>query len=126
MHIIRSSELQYIPATHEDQQNPGSLKKVLAKRADIEDGSIQMINWALLPAGKSFEAHYHQDMEEVFIILSGKVEITIEKELETLTKGDLVIIPIKAVHQMENIGEVDVEYIAIGISKKGKGKTVSV
>jgi mannose-6-phosphate isomerase-like protein (cupin superfamily) len=126
MHIIRSSQLKFIPASHEDPKNPGSLKKVIARRADLDQGNIQMINWALLPVGKSFELHFHEDMQEVFIILSGIAEIKIEKETETLNKGDLVIIPAKAVHQMINTGGKDVEYIALGISKAGKGETINV
>lgn len=126
MKIIRSSELEFIPASHEDPERPGSLKKVLARRTDLDAGNIQMINWALLPMEKSFESHYHQDMQEVFIILSGKVSITIDKETEALHTGDMVIIPQRAVHQMKNIGKKDVEYIAIGISQEGKGKTVNV
>lgn len=125
MKIIRSSDLEFIPASHEDPNNPGVLKKVLARRADLAEGNIQMINWALLPVGKSFEPHYHEDMEEVFIILSGEVEITIDGEYDKLLKGDAVIIPARSIHQMTNMSTADVEYIAMGISKVGKGKTVN-
>lgn len=126
MKIFHFTDLTFIPASHEDPNNPGVLKKVLARRTDLAEGNVHMINWALLPQGKSFEPHYHEDMEEVFIILSGEVEITIDGEYERLRKGDLVIIPARSTHQMTNISSTDVEYIVMGISKTGKGKTVNV
>lgn len=126
MKIFHFTDLAFIPASHEDPNNPGVLKKVLARRSDLAEGNIQMINWAMLPTGKSFSPHYHEDMEEVFIILSGEVEITIDGESDKLFKGDLVIIPSRAVHQMKNISTTNVEYIAMGISKAGKGNTVNV
>lgn len=126
MKIIQGNKIDFIPASHEDPKNPGVLKKVLAKRDDLIDGRIQMINWAHLPVGKAFEPHYHEDMEEVFVILAGQVEITINHESETLTKGDAVIIPIKAVHTMKNTGDQPAEYLALGIALEQGGKTINV
>lgn len=125
MKIIRATDLDFVPASHEDPQNSGVLKKVLARKDDLIDGRVQMINWALLPADKTFEAHYHEDMQEVFVILSGSAEITIGTETETLERGDTVLIPVRAIHQMRNIGTIDAEYIAIGVSRDGKGQTVN-
>lgn len=126
MKIVKASALTYVPASHESPQNPGVLKKILAKRDDLMEGRIQMINWALLPTGKAFEAHYHEDMQEIFIILSGEAKITIGQESAALAQGDAVIIPPQAVHVMKNMGKIDVEYIAIGISREGTGRTVNV
>lgn len=125
MHITKASRIDYIPASHESAQNPGVLKKVLARNTDLHEGNIQMINWALLPVGKSFEPHYHEDMQEVFIILTGLAEITIDRETALLESGDLVIIPPRSVHVMRNMGTEDVEYIALGISQTGTGKTIN-
>jgi mannose-6-phosphate isomerase-like protein (cupin superfamily) len=126
MKIIRSDHLKFIPASHEDKLHPGVLKKVLFKKGELIAGNIQMINWARLPQGKIFNAHYHQDMEEIFIIITGAVEISIENEFDQLNPGDAVAIPIGSVHTMRNISKSDVTYIVIGISKSGKGKTINV
>lgn len=85
-----------------------------------------MINWSKIPIGKTFKPHYHQDMEEVFIILSGKAKISINDEEAVLKKGDTVIIPAKKIHKMENICQGEVEYLAIGITQKEGGKTIVV
>ncbi len=126
MQVIRSKDLKYIPASHEDQSNPGVWKKILFKKADLVKGRIQMINWAKLPVGSTFRAHFHEDMVEVFIILNGKTSVRIDDEVENLEKGDAVVTPVKHVHQMTNICSEDVLYIVIGISRGLDGKTVVV
>lgn len=126
MRIIRGSEIQFIPASHEDQERPGVLKRVLAKRDDLVDGRVQMINWASLPAGSSFRAHYHEDMEEVFIILTGRVEMTVNSESHELAPGDAIVIAPREVHTMQNLTDQDLEYIVLGISTGEDGQTVVV
>ncbi len=126
MRIIRGNEIPFIPASHEDQDRPGVLKRVLAKREELIDGRVQMINWARLPAGSSFRAHYHEDMEETFIILSGHVEVNVNGQAHDLTSGDAIIIGPREVHMMTNMTEEDVEYIVVGISTGEGGQTVVV
>jgi len=127
MKIIRFDSLKFIPASHDDPLSPGALKKILLSRGDIPNGRVQMINWAKMGVGKSFQPHYHEDMAEVFIILTGKAQIQINKEIEDLYKGDVVIIPEKQTHLMKNIAETELEYIALGITTgDGTGKTVNV
>lgn len=126
MKIIRSVDLKYIPASHEDSKDPGVWKKVLFKKDELVYGRVQMINWAKLPVGRAFAKHYHEDMEEVFIILSGRSEFTIDNEMEIVQKGDAVIVPIGKIHTMTNVGKTDVVYICLGISTGKGGKTIVV
>ncbi len=63
-------------------------------------------------------------MEEIFIILSGTVKITIGNETDTLSKGDTVVIPEKHDHLMKNTGRSEVEYIVISIIREQGGKTI--
>lgn len=126
MKIVRFKNLSFIPASHEDPKDPGALKKILLKRDDIPAGRIQMINWAKIPKGKTFAPHYHQQMMEIFIIMSGKVRLKIADEEEILEKGDLVIVKEGQVHTMENLSDEDVDYFALGIVTSEGGKTVNV
>ncbi len=126
MKIFRISGREYVPASHENPAFPGVLKKVLLAASDISEGRLQMVNWALLPEGRTFQPHYHQDMEEIFIILTGASRITVERQTAELGPGDAVVIPIGSTHHMTNIGSGDVEYIALGISQGRGGKTVVV
>ncbi len=126
MHIVRGSQIEFVPASHEDPTAPGVLKRVLATHANVIKGQIMMVNWALLPVGKAFQAHYHEDMQEVFIVLNGKVQMTVNKIDHALTKGDAIIIDPREVHKMENKCQHDVEYIVFGVSTGEDGKTVNV
>lgn len=124
--IIRCDSLDYIPASHEDPADPGVWKKMLLGRQDFIKGDIQMVNWAKLPAGRSFRLHYHEDMQEVFVIMKGTASITVDAESDRLEPGDAVVIPAGAAHMMEACGAQDVEYIALGISAGGHGATIVI
>ncbi len=126
MHIVRGDGIAYIPASHERPDAPGVLKKVLLRAGDLIEGRVQMINWALLPAGKSFQAHLHEDMQEIFILVQGSARIDIAGTSAELDTGDAVLVPVAAVHTMHNTGEADAVYIAIGITQGMGGKTVVV
>ena len=126
MKIVRLKDLEWVPASHEDPQSAGVLKKVLLQKAGLLEGHPQMINWCTLRVGKSFQAHYHQDMEEIFILLKGKARIRVGMEEADLAKEEAVVIPPSMVHEMKNVGEEEVEYIVIGISQGKGGKTVLI
>lgn len=124
--IIRFASLPALPASHEDPKNPGVLKKILISAKDVAPGHVQMINWCTLLPNKSFRPHYHETMDEIFIMLSGKVKMVIDNDVIMLQKRDTVIIEKNRVHSMINPGSKIVEYIAIGVSTSAKGKTIVV
>ncbi|MCL4338788.1 cupin domain-containing protein [Patescibacteria group bacterium] len=116
--IIRGNMLKFIPAGHEDPKNPSVLKKVLISFGEQRiKGRIQMINWAKLLAGKNFTPHYHEDMDEIFIILSGRnIRVKVGSLSDVLYQGDAIFIPRKTVHRMDNNSNKDMDYIALGVS----------
>lgn len=117
----------FVPAGHESEIDPAVLKKVILTAGDLKlDGMVQMINWACMAPGKQFSPHYHEKMDELFIIVSGQAEIKVGMETTGLEATDTIFIPMGAVHVMENTGDCDLEYIAIGIVKEPGGKTVVV
>jgi mannose-6-phosphate isomerase-like protein (cupin superfamily) len=126
MKRIRLQELEFIPAGHEDPKSPGVLIKNLFKKNDSLGGHLQMVNWAKLRVGRSFRPHYHEDMEEIFIILKGKARIQIQQEEAELEPEEVVVVPAGQVHEMKNTGDREVEYIVIGISQGKGGKTVVI
>lgn len=127
MNKVRFSDLKFIPAGHEDKKDPGVLKKILFNEKVITgNGKLQMINWARLPRNKSFKAHYHEDMDEFFIIIKGTVDLKVADEFWRMETGDGVHIPMGEVHKMTNTGESDADYLVVGISFGQKGRTVNV
>ncbi len=126
MKLIPFAAHSFEPASHENPLSPGVLKKVLLTKADLQPGRVQMINWASLASGKRFARHYHEDMQEIFILVRGEAEITIAAETVKLRCGDAVVIDPREVHQMWNVGPEEVEYLALGITSEAGGRTVVV
>ena len=126
MRLIRGSDLPFVPASHENPKNPGVLKRVLATRDDLLAGRVQMLNWARLPAGRSFQLHYHEDMQEVFVIVAGQAQMSVGDETMALGPGDAIIVDPREAHQMEAEPTEDVDYLVFGITLDQGGKTVVV
>ena len=124
MKIFRLNELEWIPASHENQQTPSVWKKVLMQKGDLLDGRAQMVNWCRMEPGKAFSPHYHEDMGEIFLILKGKAMIRIGEATAEIKSQEAVVIPPREVHEMKNTGEEDLEYLAMGISLGQGGRTV--
>ena len=126
MKLIRSSDKSFVPASHENPLAPGVWKKVLFQRDELQPGTVQMVNWARLPVGSSFAAHYHEDMQEIFIIISGEAEMVVAGETIRLGRGDTIAIDAREVHLLKNCGSENVEYVVFGITSNKGGKTVVV
>ena len=126
MKYIPNDNADFIPASHEDPKNPGVLKRVIATAVDLQAGQVQMVNWAKLPVGHSFQKHYHEDMQEVFVLLKGSVEMTVETESVSMSAGDSVIVGVREVHQMTNVGDSEAEYIVFGVASGEGGQTIVV
>lgn len=126
MKIVRNADLEFTPASHEDPEDPGCLKKVLATKLDLMQGRVQMVNWSKLPLDKSFQSHYHEDMQEIFVVFCGEVAMNVSGNRYELGAGDAILIDPKEVHDMTNIGNEDVLYLVFGISAETGGKTVVV
>lgn len=126
MRLVRGGEIEFVSASHEDPQNPGVFKRVLATRDDILPGRVQMINWAKLPRDSQFNAHYHEDMQETFVILNGRVSMTVDGKEQELSAGDAILIEPREVHLMKNLSDEDVHYLVLGVTLDQGGKTVVV
>ena len=126
MKVIRASDLEFVAASHEDPNNPGVLKKVLGSKIDFVSGQVQMLNWSVCPKGSSFRKHYHEDMQEAFVIIDGSVSMQVEQAVIELNAGDAVLIDAREKHQMTNTCDHDVNYLVFGIASGQNGKTIVV
>ncbi len=126
MKWISARDRELIPASHEDASSPGVLKRVLAERTEFQAGHVQMLNWAVLPGLSSFQRHYHEDMQEVFVVVHGLVEMRVAGEVRQLQAGDAVLVEPHEIHVMRNLQDTQAEYIVFGISSGAGGRTVNV
>jgi mannose-6-phosphate isomerase-like protein (cupin superfamily) len=85
-----------------------------------------MINWAHLPVGHAFRAHYHEDMEETFVIVAGYCVMEVDGKSVELRRGDTLIVAPGEVHVMRNLGDEPVDYLVVGISRGEHGRPIVV
>lgn len=76
--------------------------------------SITYVSLAKLQPSLSYEAHDHQDHEEVYYIINGSGSIMIGSETARFRDGDVIYIPEKTVHSITNDGSEMVEFLAFG------------
>ena len=105
---------------------PAVLKKVLANSAEIQVGQIMMVNWSKLNPGMSFQPHYHEDMQGLFIVLAGQGVFNVAGKSVPIEPGDCVIVDPREIHSMHNPTENALLFLVIGIASGEDGKTVMV
>lgn len=76
--------------------------------------TITYISLAQLQPSLTYEAHQHEDHEEIYYIIKGTGSITIEDEVFKFRDGDIIYIPVNAVHSVTNDGEEMIEFLAFG------------
>ena len=63
--------------------------------------------------GKGHNFHKHPDQEEVVLVVAGKVEQWVDREMRILGPGDAAFIPAGVVHASFNAGEQPAKIVAI-------------
>lgn len=126
MKIIKLTDIRKVPASHENPDDPGVLKQVLAGRDDLFEGRVQMINWATLLPGKTFAPHFHEDMQELFIMLGQGAVARVNGQEIVLQRGDTLVVDPGQTHEMANPTGMPIEYLVVGIAGDKKGKSINV
>jgi len=117
MKKINQKDRKWEPAAHEDPKDPGVWKKVIVRRDEVDPLSkLMMVNVCRVPVGKAHKAHAHQTMEEYFYFMEGHGEMKIDNKAVEVGAGDRIICPAKGVHQIRNIGDVELKYICFGVA----------
>lgn len=70
---------------------------------------------AELASGQEVEAHSHSDMYEVFFILEGSLDFSVDFKRFALTAGDAVLIFPKERHFLENTNTETARFLILGI-----------
>jgi len=67
----------------------------------------------VIPPGKASLRHYHPETEESYFILKGQARMILDDEEAALAPGQAVLIQPPKPHKIINIGETDLEFLAI-------------
>lgn len=126
MRIVKLHDLPCVAASHENPSAPGVVKRVLFARTELPAGRVQMVNWATMAPGQEFREHYHEDMDEIFLIIEGTAHMRCGGAEAMLQAGDAVLVVERETHTMRNVGEVPLQYFVFGVTRDSGGKTVLV
>ncbi len=88
------------------------LREVLHPKNDAIDMNYSMAHAVVLVGEKSLP-HVLHGRSEVYFILSGKGEVHIDEKMQVMEKGDTVFIRAGASQWIENVGEVDLVFLAM-------------
>ncbi|MFO7792805.1 MAG: cupin domain-containing protein [Candidatus Saliniplasma sp.] len=79
---------------------------------DQGSDNIFMRKFTIKPGG-SMGYHKHDETEHVQYVLKGTIELLMDGEKYTVSKGDAVFIPSDVPHSYENIGDKDAVFLCI-------------
>lgn len=103
----------YSPPGHEGTFN----RRLVGPEEGIEH--MEVIIGEMEPGGLA-DPHLHEDIEQIMYILTGKMHIIIEDKETVLTEGDVVWIPKKAMHEVQNVGDTNLKFVLMYSPQKVK------
>jgi len=110
MKLVNIDSLAEIGVSH----NPDIKKKVFINNGDV--ANLTTFATATFKPGQSVELHKHETMYEIFFILSGKVDFTVNGEKLTLGSGDCLTIEPNEIHNQNNPYDKEVTWIYFGLA----------
>lgn len=118
-HSINQAELPetWKRSRQEFPQEPtrhGALKRVLIRHEDVHSPPM-FLNEVYVAPGERVERHHHEDMEEVFYFLEGEGTMQLAEEVQAVSAGDRVIVPMKVPHILENTWVQELRCVCFGV-----------
>jgi mannose-6-phosphate isomerase-like protein (cupin superfamily) len=108
----------YAVGTIDDLGDGPGFRKI-RRGLDVKEFGVNAI---VLPAGYDTGLHFHDEQEELYIVLSGRVEIHFgDGTTHELGQGGLARVDPATHRGVKNVGDVDAVYVVVG----GKGGYVS-
>ncbi|MFE7561497.1 cupin domain-containing protein [Kitasatospora sp. NPDC057500] len=84
----------------------------LARRAGL-DGDWEAVEWARIPAGGISGEHLHTRTREVYVLLAGEGEVTLDGRPHAVRAGDAVLTAVGTRHGLRNTGAGPLEWLVI-------------
>lgn len=101
----------------EEAHGGSGARKVYADYTHLESVNFEAITHGYLPAGKSFDWHDHNDVEEVMIVMKGQGKVHDEDGAYDYTPGDVFIFPAGVRHKISNDTNEEHEMIFVRIKQ---------
>ena len=71
------------------------------------------VNWLEVPPGASERLRSHEEAEQVYVIVKGICTMSATGDTQSLSEGDLVLIPPATDHSIANDGDTDLALISV-------------
>ncbi|WZL72931.1 cupin domain-containing protein [Clostridiaceae bacterium 35-E11] len=111
--MIKRRDQLKVQESHEWLGGKGDIKVVHFFEEEDFNGKGRLFGKSILPAGTSIGYHQHKGDSEAYYILSGEALVNDNGKEAVLKAGDVLITKDGHYHSIENIGEIDLEYIAL-------------
>lgn len=77
--------------------------------------NCHFVDYAIIPPGASIGIHRHDHSEEIYIVMSGSAQMTLNNTLIDVHPGDIIVNPVGGVHGLVNDGEIEVQIVVVEI-----------
>lgn len=89
----------------------------------VLDPDVFLTNWAymdhlLIPPGASEGLHRHAGVEEIYYVMDGQGQVTLNNETAPIRKWDAIPIHLNEAHAFTNNSSADLELMIIGIAAR--------
>jgi len=86
-------------------------RRLYLKKGQLKNLSVDAMTHGYLPAGKTFDWHQHENIEEVMLVLKGDGVVSDKEGDYTYSAGDLFIFPPNTDHKIHNPTKTEHEMI---------------
>ncbi len=112
MKVIKRSS----PDIPKEEAHGGSgSRKVYASPDHLKSSNLEAMTHGWLPAGKTFDWHHHDRVEEIMFVLKGSGEVHDEDGVYEYSIGDVFIFPANVEHKIHNPTSDEHEMIFVRI-----------
>src|SRR5262245_44087002 len=92
-------------------QRQGQQSYILLQQGDAPNDLFSVM-WVELEPG-SAQAPHHHTPEQAYIIIHGNGRVQVGHEEDEVTEGDIVYVPSRAIHSIQNLGAGPLVYLTV-------------
>lgn len=109
-----------MPAVHicEDHGGAGAILFRRLFNSDDWDGPIDFVDYTVVPPGSSIGIHGHEGNDEVYLIVSGRGNATMDGERHAVGPGDVLVTPSGHSHGLENDGDASLVMFVVQVGHR--------
>lgn len=111
--MYRKNSDMTVETANELKGGVGTVKLINILNQDEMHGMGRFFGVTIIPPNCSTGVHTHKGDFETYYIIRGMAEITDNDEVYVLEAGDMTQCPAGSSHAIRNIGDEDLEYIAM-------------